>query len=60
MPPEHDAAEWQDAVEALLLVVKSGPTMLARIAMMRALYRDRPEPAPAPRRKTAKAYRVVR
>ena len=29
---------WQNATEALLLVVKSGPTMLARIAMMQALY----------------------
>ena len=39
---EHDAAEWQDAMEALLLVVRSGPTMLARIAVLRALNRDRP------------------
>jgi hypothetical protein len=41
---EHDAAEWQDAMEALLLVVRSGPTMLARIAVLRALNRDRPAP----------------
>ena len=50
---EHDAAEWQDAMEALLLVVRSGPTMLARIAVLRALNRDRPSPAPAPRGKRA-------
>jgi cob(I)alamin adenosyltransferase len=32
--------EWQAAVEALLLVVElNGPTMMARIGMMRALNR---------------------
>jgi hypothetical protein len=36
---EHDAADWQVAMEALLLVSRSGPTMLARIAVMRALNR---------------------
>jgi hypothetical protein len=33
--------EWQAAVEALLLVVElSGPTMMARIGMLRALNRN--------------------
>jgi hypothetical protein len=33
--------EWQAAVEALLLVVElNGPTMMARIGVMRALNRD--------------------
>ena len=37
---EHDAAEWQAATEALLLVAESGgPTMFARIGVMRALNR---------------------
>jgi hypothetical protein len=37
---EHDAAEWQAAMEALLLVAEhDGPTMFARIGMMRALNR---------------------
>ena len=37
---EHDAAEWQAAMEALLLVAESGgPTMFARIGVMRALNR---------------------
>jgi hypothetical protein len=37
---EHDAGEWQAAMEALLLVVESGgPTMFARIGVMRALNR---------------------
>jgi hypothetical protein len=37
---EHEAAEWQAAVEALILVATSGgPTMFARIGVMRALNR---------------------
>jgi hypothetical protein len=35
----HDERAWQNAAEALLLVVnQNGPTMFARIGMMRALY----------------------
>ena len=38
---EHGAPEWQDAMEALILVATSGgPTMLARIGVMRALHRN--------------------
>src|SRR5438876_743024 len=34
---EHDATEWQAAMEALLLVAEhDGPTMFARIGVMRA------------------------
>ena len=37
---EHKAAEWQAAMEALILVATSGgPTMFARIGIMRALNR---------------------
>ena len=37
---EQDLEEWQAAVEALLLVVElRGPTMMARIGMLRALNR---------------------
>ena len=37
---EHDAEEWRAAMEALLLVAESdGPTMFARIDVMRALNR---------------------
>lgn len=37
---EHEAAEWQAAMEALILVATSGgPTMFARIGMVRALNR---------------------
>ena len=34
----HDAEQWQAATEALILVAtRGGPTMLARIGVMRAL-----------------------
>ena len=37
---EHDAEPWQAAMEALLLVAENGgPTMFARIGLMRALNR---------------------
>ena len=37
---EHEAEEWQAAMEALILVATlGGPTMFARIGMMRALNR---------------------
>ena len=36
----HDAPEWQAAMEALLLVAElGGPSMFARIGVMRALNR---------------------
>lgn len=38
--PEHMRAEWQAAMEALILVATlGGPTMFARIGIMRALNR---------------------
>jgi hypothetical protein len=36
---ESDLADWQVAIEALILVSQSGPTMLARMAVMKALNR---------------------
>jgi hypothetical protein len=58
---EHDADEWQAAMQALLLVAEhDGPTMFARIGVMRALHRHQAKAAAAPRRKRAKAYRIVR
>jgi hypothetical protein len=37
---EHDAEEWQAAMQALMLVAEhDGPTMFARIGVMRALNR---------------------
>ena len=36
----HDAPEWQAAMEALILVEeRGGPTMFARVGIMRALNR---------------------
>jgi hypothetical protein len=38
---EHSAPQWQDAMEALMLVAtRGGPMMLARIGFMRALHRN--------------------
>jgi hypothetical protein len=51
---EHDAADWQVAMETLILFAeRDGPEMLARIGMMRALNRLSVEATPAPRRKPA-------
>ena len=36
---ESDLPEWQTAIEVLLLCSRSGPTMMARIGVMRALNR---------------------
>ena len=52
--------EWQAATAALLLVAeRSGPTMFARIGMMRALNAGKPPPA-IERRKRARMYRLIR
>ena len=58
---EHDAPEWQAAMQALIMVAEhDGPTMLARVGMMRALHRHEPKAAPEVRRKRAKAYKIAR
>jgi hypothetical protein len=58
---EHDAEEWQAAMQALMLVAEhDGPTMFARIGMMRALHKRKPKAALAPRRRWAKSFRIVR
>jgi hypothetical protein len=36
---EHMAPEWQTAMQALMIVARGGPTMLARIGFMQALHR---------------------
>jgi hypothetical protein len=39
---EHEAPEWQAAMQALILVAEGGgPTLFARIGIMRALNRDK-------------------
>jgi hypothetical protein len=48
---EHEAPEWQAAMQALILVATSGgPTMLARIGIMRALNRHVEEVFDPPRK----------
>lgn len=49
--------EWKAAIEALMLVAeRGGPTMFARIGIMRALNIGKAE---EPRKKAAKKYRVI-
>ena len=36
---ESDLPEWQTAIEVLMLVSRSGPTIMARIGVMKALNR---------------------
>jgi hypothetical protein len=58
---DQDAMEWQAAMETLILVAEhDGPTMLARIGVMRALGTHEPEAALSPRRKRTKVYKIVR
>ncbi len=52
--------EWQAAAAPLLIAERGGPTMFARIGMMRALNTGKPDPQIRPPRKQAKKYRVVR
>jgi hypothetical protein len=59
-PAMQRRPEWQAATEALLLVAeRNGPTMFARIGMMRALNAGKPPPA-IERRKRARVYRLIR
>jgi hypothetical protein len=58
---EQNLPEWQAAVEALIVVAElGGPTMFARIGVMRALNLGKPSPVTGPRRKRAKTYRVTK
>ena len=60
---ERHEPEWQTAAEVLMLIAKrGGDPMMAHIAMMQALHRDKGkvEVEAAPRRKRAKVYKIVR
>jgi hypothetical protein len=58
---QQQTAEWKAAAEVLMLIGEyGGDPMMAHIAMMRVLHRHKPRAAAAPRRKRAKAYRIVR
>lgn len=58
---EHDADEWQIAMQTLLLVAERDcPVLMARIGMMRALNRHHEKAIPKLRPKRAKTYQVSR
>ena len=58
---EQPATPWQAAAEVLMLIGEhGGDPMMAHIAMLKALQRHKPKAAPVPRRRRAKAYRIVR
>ncbi len=57
---EHKAAEWQAAMEALILVAtRGGPTMLARIGVTKTLNTGKPERR-SPHGASAPSARIVR
>jgi hypothetical protein len=52
---------WQTAARELTMAAERGAIlMLAEIAMRQALAHGRPTPAPTPRKKAAKKYKLVR
>ena len=60
-PVEAERKHWQTAMRCLISAAEDGGiVMMARIAVARALNHGKPDPAPEPRRKRAKAYKVVR
>ena len=44
----------------MMVAEHDGPTMFARIGVMRALHRHKPKATPSPHRKRPKAYRIIR
>jgi hypothetical protein len=58
---EQAKPHWQTAAHELMMAAEHGGIlMLAEIAMRQALAHSRPKPAPAPRKKAAKKYKIVR
>jgi hypothetical protein len=54
---EHDAPEWQAAMQALILVAEGGgPTLFARIGVMRALNAGKPVPV---QKRTARKINLI-
>jgi hypothetical protein len=57
---EQQGTAWQVAAEVLKMTAeKGGPTMMARIGMMKALHHREPEAAQMPRRKRVKSFRII-
>jgi hypothetical protein len=58
---EQHKPHWQTAARELLIAAeRGGIVMLAEIAMRQALDHGRERPPPAPQKKPAKSYRIVR
>ena len=52
---------WQTAAHELIMAAeRGGIVMLAEIAVRQALAHGQPKPSPAPRKKAAKKYRIIR
>jgi hypothetical protein len=50
----------ETAAQVLMMIgERGGDPMMAHIAMMKALHRDKPKAAAAPGRKRAKVYKIV-
>jgi hypothetical protein len=58
---DQSKQHWQTAAHELMMAAeRGGILMLAEIAMRQALAHSRPTPAPTPRKKAVKKYRIVR
>jgi hypothetical protein len=58
---DQTKAHWQTAAHELMMAAeRGGILMLAEIAMRQALAHGRPKPAPTPRKKAVKKYKLVR
>jgi hypothetical protein len=58
---EQAKPHWQTAARELVIAAeRGGIVMLAEIAMRQALAHGRLKPAPVPRKKPAKKYRLIR
>lgn len=58
---EQQKPHWQIATEILIGAAEGRDFLMhARIAMLKAINADKPRPEPTPRKKRAKAYRIIR
>lgn len=58
---DQQRPHWQLAVETLINTAEGRDLIFhARVAVMKALTHDKPPPAPEPRRKAVRKFRVIR
>ena len=58
---DQSKPHWQTAANELMMAAERGSIlMFAEIAMRQALAHGRPTPAPAPRKKASRKFRIVR